>query len=122
MDTVNKVLNKYYVRDATTPRLSPFTFKPDGFYNVLKSRVAAKLSSEKHEKSVIKSILTVDILIFTAFVTCSLAAKTNNYHLAILSGIILGLGIIASHNFSHLKDNWRMYYMQLGFISVRYVF
>ncbi|XP_050534028.1 cytochrome b5-related protein-like isoform X2 [Daktulosphaira vitifoliae] len=119
MDTVNKILNKFYVRDATTNRLSPFTFKPDGFYNVLKCRVAKKLSSKELKKSVLKSILTVDILMFMALVTCALAAKTNIYSLAILSGIILGVGTVASHNFTHLKDNWRMYYMQLGLISVR---
>jgi cytochrome b involved in lipid metabolism len=36
---VEEVLNKFYVQDAESPRIAPYTFKEDGFYRTLK-RVA----------------------------------------------------------------------------------
>ena len=36
VDQIEKILAKHYVRDAETLRNSPYTFKPDGFYNRLK--------------------------------------------------------------------------------------
>lgn len=38
-------LNKYYVRDASTPKNMKLTFKPDGFYNTLRNRVDDKLQT-----------------------------------------------------------------------------
>lgn len=36
---VEKILEKYYVGEATTPRNSPYTFDENGFYRTLKRRV-----------------------------------------------------------------------------------
>ncbi|XP_025420730.1 cytochrome b5-related protein-like [Sipha flava] len=116
---VTAVMHKFYVREAKSPRKSPFTFKPDGFYNVLKSRVAKKLSFVDNSNASVKSMLVVDTYILIALALCVGMAQTQNFVLAFLAGIVLGFGIVASHNFTHLKDNWRMYYVQLCFMSVR---
>lgn len=39
VNKVEAILSKYYVKEANTPRNSPYTFKDDGFYKVLKRRV-----------------------------------------------------------------------------------
>ncbi|VVC46188.1 Cytochrome b5-like heme/steroid binding domain,Fatty acid desaturase domain [Cinara cedri] len=120
---VTDVIRKFYVRQAVTPRKSPFTFKPDGFYNVLKSRAAKQLSLVKPDNYTIKSMLVVDTYILVTLALCIGVSLTQNIlHtliLAVLTGAVLGLGTVASHNFTHLKDNWRMYYVQLSMISVR---
>ncbi|CAB3236902.1 unnamed protein product [Arctia plantaginis] len=38
-----KILTQYYIKDAKTPRNSPFTFKEDGFYKTLKKVVFEEL-------------------------------------------------------------------------------
>ncbi|XP_050439634.1 cytochrome b5-related protein-like isoform X2 [Adelges cooleyi] len=118
-EAVTQVLRKFYVRQANTPRMSPFTFKPDGFYNVLKSRVAKKLAYTNSTTSKLKTILVVDILILIAMLLCAEAGRRNSYFVAVLAGTVLALGLVGSHNFTHLKDNWRMYYIQLGLMSIR---
>lgn len=114
-------MGKFYVCRAETPRNSPFTFKPDGFYSVLKSRVKKKLSEINHREVSIKSILVIDTWFFATLILCAAVAQTQSAVLALFAGISLGLGTVASHNFTHLKDNWRMYYMQLSLFSVRQV-
>lgn len=112
-------MRKFYVCQAKSTRKSPFTFKPDGFYNVLKSRVNKKLSDINHRDISIKSILAIDTWFFATLILCAAVAQTQSTILALLAGISLALGTVASHNFTHLKDNWRMYYMQLSLFSVR---
>ncbi|CAI6365826.1 unnamed protein product [Macrosiphum euphorbiae] len=114
-----EVMGKFYVCRAKTPRNSPFTFKPDGFYSVLKSRVKKKLSEINRREVSIKSILVIDTWFFATLILCAAVAQTQSSVLALFAGISLGLGTVASHNFTHLKDNWRMYYMQLSLFSVR---
>jgi cytochrome b involved in lipid metabolism len=36
---VEGMLEKFFIRNATHPRFSPYTFKDDGFYKTLKRRV-----------------------------------------------------------------------------------
>ena len=36
---VEQILKKYWVKNIDTPRNSPFTFAPDGFYRTLKVRI-----------------------------------------------------------------------------------
>ncbi|VVC31441.1 Cytochrome b5-like heme/steroid binding domain,Fatty acid desaturase domain [Cinara cedri] len=115
-----EVMHRFYVRPADSPRKSPFTFKPDGFYNVLKSRVAKKLAYTKLPNSLsLKSVMVIDCCFFVTLVMCAAVARTENYLLALITGVALALGSVASHNFTHLKDNWRMYYLQLSLFSVR---
>ncbi|KAE9535776.1 hypothetical protein AGLY_007677 [Aphis glycines] len=114
-----EVMRKFYVCQAKSTRKSPFTFKPDGFYNVLKSRVNKKLSDIDHHDISIKSILVIDTWFFVTLILSAAVAQTQSTFLALLAGVSLALGTVASHNFTHLKDNWRMYYMQLSLFSVR---
>lgn len=113
------MMQKFYVRPAKTPRKSPFTFQPDGFYNVLKSRVNKKLSYVDHASFSIKSMLVVDTYFLITLALCVGVAQMQNYFLALLAGVVLALGTVSSHNFTHLKDNWRMYYVQLSMVSTR---
>lgn len=115
------MMHKFYVGKAKTRRNSPFTFEHDGFYNVLKSRVNKKLSYVDRNSSSLKSMLVVDTYILVVLVLCVGVAQTQNFVWAMLAGIFLGLGMVASHNFTHLKDNWRMYYVNLSMMSVRWV-
>jgi len=39
-EIVERVLKDYYVGEATSPRISPFTFKDDGFFKVLKRKAS----------------------------------------------------------------------------------
>lgn len=112
-------MQKFYVGKAKSPRKSPFTFEPDGFYNVLKARANKKLSYVNRNGSSLKSMMVVDTYILVTLALCVGVAQTQNYSLAMLAGITLGLGMVASHNFTHLKDNWRMYYVHLSLLSVR---
>ena len=49
--TAEAMLNKYFVRNAITPRKSPFTFKTDGFYKKLKEKVKRKLLTKDQDLS-----------------------------------------------------------------------
>ncbi|XP_050432227.1 cytochrome b5-related protein-like isoform X1 [Adelges cooleyi] len=118
-DVATQKLRTFYVRNASTPRSSPFTFKPDGFYKVLKSRVSKKISTINHSNILLKSKLVVDTFILLALLLCAESARRNSYYVAVLAGVSLAFGLVANHNFTHLKDNWRMYYIQLGLFSVR---
>jgi len=86
---------------------------------VLKSRVKKKLSKINRRDVSIKSILVIDTWFFATLILCAAVAQTQSTVLALFAGISLGLGTVASHNFTHLKDNWRMYYIQLSMFSVR---
>ena len=46
-----------------------------------------------------------------------LGLKLDSRLLQILAGFILALGVIASHNFFHLRHNWRNYYWDLSIQS-----
>jgi cytochrome b involved in lipid metabolism len=115
---VNRILEKYYVRDAKHPRNYKFTFAEDGFYRTLKRRVAEKL---KHvdQKPAKTSKIICDLIVGMVFVTSILAIKDRNIYLAILSGIFVHWLSVISHNFFHQKDNWRMMTFNLCLMNFR---
>lgn len=100
------------MRDATEPRNYKFTFEDDGFYRTLKRRVAKKLETV-NKNEVWKSKFYSDLVSISLFLTSILAVKVE--HLIIRGLIILIAGQFAawlntlSHNFSHQRNNWRMY-------------
>lgn len=49
MGKAEKLLPKYFVKDAVEPRNILLTLKDDGFYKVLKKRVVEKLHEINHE-------------------------------------------------------------------------
>jgi cytochrome b involved in lipid metabolism len=43
VSTVEATLAKHFVRDATTPRISPYVFKENGFFKTLKRKIGPVL-------------------------------------------------------------------------------
>jgi hypothetical protein len=48
-----------------------------------------------------------------------LAAATGSYSVGALAGFLVALNVVTAHNFLHQKDNFRMYYFNLSFMSFR---
>lgn len=94
------------------------TFKEDGFYNVLRTKVRAKLPtiSKSHE---LKTNLMIDTLLTLTFAGSILTAYSNKWPLAVLTGLLMTWTIISAHNYFHKRDNWRMKLFNLGFLSYR---
>lgn len=110
------LLPKFYVKDATTPRNSPFTFHEDGFYRKFKSK-ARKILARVGTGPSRAMLMIMDGLTIT-FIALSLsAAVTQSIFLSFLAGICLSLVTMASHNFSHQRDSWRMYTYDLTLMS-----
>lgn len=121
-ENVNKVLQKFYVRDAKTPRNSPFTFEEDGFYKTLKKAVREEL------KIIPKNVpkytdMVVDGLLLTCLVTSALTCYLNNYWPKMVTYLVASVSlawlVVASHNYIHKKTNWRMYLFNLSMWSYR---
>ncbi|XP_022908490.1 cytochrome b5-related protein-like [Onthophagus taurus] len=113
-----KLLEKFYIKDAITERVSPYTFKRDGFYRTLKKRVGIILKDTPKIPITISKFYADSLLILT-FLTSLLACNFGNYFLVGLSGFFLATVIISAHNYFHQADNFRMFYFQLGFQSVK---
>ncbi|RVE51824.1 hypothetical protein evm_003444 [Chilo suppressalis] len=115
-----KMLEKYFVKNVTTPRNSPYTFKEDGFYRTLKRAVREEL------KKVPKNIpqhanRIIDGLFVTCLITAALTCWAKNYWIVMISYLISSLTLawctVASHNYIHKKSNWRMYLFNLSLWS-----
>lgn len=117
------MLPKFYIRDAKTPRNSPFTFKEDGFYRTLKKLVAEEL--DKIPKGIVKyTDMLADGLFVTLLVSSALSCWASNYWLVIglfaVASVSLAWLVVASHNYIHRRTNWRMYYFNMSLWSYRY--
>ncbi|CAG9795227.1 unnamed protein product [Diatraea saccharalis] len=119
---VEKMLDKYFVKNTNTPRNSPYTFNEDGFYRTLKRAVREEL------KKVPKNIPNhtdriIDGLFTTCLATAALTCWAKNYWIVMLSYLISSLTlawtIVASHNYIHRKTNWRMYIFSMCLWSYR---
>lgn len=112
-DMVERVLKDFYIGEATTPRISPFTLKEDGFFKVLKRKAQPILkrigSGPTTEMKLMEDSLIAGFLIFG-----TLGAILNSWVCCIISGTFLATAQVGSHNFFHLKDTWRRYYFDLG--------
>lgn len=118
--STKNILDRYYVKEANSSRVSPFTFHPDGFYSILKSRVHDKLSElSAEEKSTGRRrvIKVQNILLFSFGSLFLLSALLGSYWLAALAGFALFLNINCAHNFYHQRNSWRMYAWDLGLLS-----
>ncbi|XP_028025956.1 cytochrome b5-related protein-like [Bombyx mandarina] len=120
--SVNKVLEKYYVREAKTPRNSPFTFEDDGFYRTLKRAVVEELKKvPKHIPSYADMI--IDGLFATLLISSAVSCWANNYWVVMSAYLIASLSLawvtVAAHNYIHRKTNWRMYLFNLSLWSYR---
>ncbi|KAF5308055.1 hypothetical protein FQR65_LT06430 [Abscondita terminalis] len=108
-DPPEHLLQKYFVKKITKPRVSPYTFHEDGFYKTLKHRVREVLKTLPEESFNISNVYT-DVLLFTTFTFACLANSMLSYFFAILAGISGTFLIVASHNYVHQRDNIRMFY------------
>lgn len=115
-----EMLSKFRVRSTKTKRNSPFTFKEDGFYRTLKRNIR-EVWKTLPEQPVKTSAVFTDSMCLAMFLFGILAVTYENYFLAVLAGNLLALTTIASHNYIHKKDNFRMYYFSLCGLDYRYV-
>lgn len=116
-DRPERILKKYYVRKAKTPRSSPYTFENDGFYRTLKRNVRKELKCISRENS--SSNIIADSLLMATFVFAVLANMYWSLVFAVASGICFGFTLVASHNYTHQKDNFRMYYSDICMMQSR---
>ncbi|XP_026496872.2 cytochrome b5-related protein-like [Vanessa tameamea] len=117
-----KILQNFYVRDAKTPRNSPFTFKEDGFFKTLKKNVREELEKIPKDTSKYTDMIT-DGLLITCLLTSALSCSASNYWLVMASYIVASVSlagsVVASHNYIHRRSNWRMYIFNLSLWSYR---
>ncbi|XP_063870716.1 cytochrome b5-related protein-like [Scylla paramamosain] len=113
-ESAEKLLKKFYVKDISTPRNSPYTFHEDGFYKTFKRKVQPILkeigTGPSWKTLVIQDGLALALVVLT--VACSVL---SSYTLAAFAGVFLSMVITCAHNFFHQKDNWRMHYFDLSF-------
>ena len=59
-----------------------------------------------------------DCLVASSFLAVTAAAALQSYLVATLAAALISLSAVCSHNFTHMRDNWRMYYKSLCFMSL----
>ena len=97
-----------------------FALLQDGFYKTLQRRARAALAGVPRGPNC-SSALIADFLALGSVVLAVLAATTSSYAAGALAGCVLALNVVTAHNFLHQKDNCRMYYFNLSFMSFRCV-
>jgi len=115
---VRTYLKQYYVKRATGPRFSPYTFHDDGFYRTLMRR-AQPIIATVPTGPAMRSKIWLDMVMVSTMLTAILAATTSSYALGVLAGFLMFLTVSGAHNFLHLRDNLRMYYLDFSFMSCR---
>jgi cytochrome b involved in lipid metabolism len=116
--TPEHLLKQFYVRAASEPRNSPYTFKDDGFYRTLKRRAQPVLQKLPSGPST-ESKLCSDLLLVAFLLLATVAAATTSFKFGLLAGLILNFLVVTAHNFFHMKDNLRMYYFDLCLMASR---
>lgn len=112
------LLKQFYVRAASEPRNSPYTFKDDGFYRTLKRKaqpILQKLPSGPSAETKLYS----DLLLIAFLLLATVAAATYSFKFGLLAGLLLNFLVVSAHNFFHMKDNLRMYYFDLCLMGSR---
>lgn len=117
-ESVRGYLTQFYVRPAIGPRFSPYTFHTDGFYRTLKRR-AQQVIATVPTGPALRSKIWLDMVMVTTMLTAILATTTSSYALGAFAGFLMNLTVIGAHNFLHLRDNLRMYYLDFSFMSCR---
>lgn len=116
-DKAEKLLVKYFIREAAAPRRIQLTFKPDGFFSTFKKRALESLKGVDFHHSSPKSNLIAD-LVLTATILLSIAtAYTQSYLILPFAGLFLAWTAVIGHNYLHMRDSFRMYYFDLSAMS-----
>lgn len=85
-DKAERLLPKFYVREATTPRSVPLTFHPDGFYRTFKRRATEALKNVNFHRSSLTSNLITDSLAAMTFALALTGAFVHSYSLVLFAG------------------------------------
>lgn len=116
-DKAEKLLPKYYVREAQSPRSVGLTFKPDGFFHTFRKRAFEILKNVDYHRPSTKSNLIADSLAITSFLLTATAAATQYFSAMLIAGLFLAWTTIIGHNYFHMRDNFRMYYFDVVALS-----
>ncbi|CAL7933721.1 unnamed protein product [Xylocopa violacea] len=116
-DKAEKLLPKYFIREAVTPRRMELTFKPDGFFLTFKRRALEALKDIDFHHSSSKTNLIADFLLTSTILFSIATAYTQSYLILTLAGVFLAWTAIIGHNYFHMRDSFRMYYFDLIGIS-----
>lgn len=118
-DRAERLLKKFYVRDARKTRNYKITFEPDGFYKTLKRRVANKILNNVNQDPIQASKFYCDSLFVSSIFSFILVARDYNFATILIAAVCLLLLTVISHNFIHQRNNWRMYLTNFSMQSFR---
>ncbi|KFB49248.1 hypothetical protein ZHAS_00017357 [Anopheles sinensis] len=113
-----RMLPRFYVRRATKPRNVRLTFDEHGFYRTLKRRIRNQLDQVDTSASA-RSRRITDALLGASFLTACLSVSLDSLIVALVCAACVCATVIASHNFMHQRDNWRMLAFNIAFLSYR---
>ncbi|XP_063983711.1 cytochrome b5-related protein-like isoform X2 [Diachasmimorpha longicaudata] len=118
-DKAEKLLPKFYSRKAAKPRAVPLTFDKNGFYRKFKERAIIALENIDIHRPALKSNLLADFLAIGTLLLCIITAITQSRLALIIAAAVLTFTVIIGHNYLHMRDNFRMYYFDIGLMSSR---
>ncbi|XP_015115058.1 cytochrome b5-related protein [Diachasma alloeum] len=118
-DKAEKLLPKFYIREAAEPRAIPWTFDKNGFYKKFKERAIVALKNTDFHRPALKSNLLADFLAIATLLLCVITAITQSRLALIMAGHIMAFTVISAHNYFHMRDNFRMYYFDISLMSSR---
>jgi hypothetical protein len=118
-ENAEKLLTKFYVRNATEPRNYKITFEENGFYKTLKRRIAQKLSSQINKSAISTSKFYCDLMLASTLFAFILVSRDINYVTMTMAAVCLIMLTVISHNFIHQRDNWRMYLVNFSMQNYR---
>ncbi|KAF5308056.1 hypothetical protein FQR65_LT06431 [Abscondita terminalis] len=117
-DAPEMILQNFFIKKATKPRTSPYTLYENGFYKTLKTRVRTALKTLPKDSHKMTN-LYIDLLFISTFLFAWLGTALSMYPILMLSSICCGLTISATHNYSHQRDNFRMFYSEFFLFRAR---
>lgn len=85
-DKAVKLLPKYLVREAVSPRKLPLTFEPNGFFSTFKKRALEALKDVDFHRPSPKTNLIADFFISTTVLLSLAVAYTQSYLIIVLAG------------------------------------
>lgn len=85
-EKAERLLPKFYVREAATARSIPLTFHPDGFYRTFKRRATEALKDVDFHRSSSTSNFITDTLAVMTFALALTGAFVHSYSLVLLAG------------------------------------
>jgi len=114
------LLRKFWVKKATKPRTSRFTFDENGFFKTVQRRGAVILRQVGTGPTLL-STLTIDILVACFAIIFCLLTVYPCMSIAFVAAIFLGMANVSAHNWFHQSDKkgWRRFYFDLSLTSSR---